>query len=191
MSELAPAFASFRRINVVGTSGSGKTTFSRQLAEILAIPHIEMDAIYWRSNWQGLPDEEFLPKLAEAVARDSWILDGNYTRTTPVKWAHVDCVVWLDFPFLQTVTRVLRRAFRRSMTGEELWDGTGNRETLAKCLLSRDSIVVWAIQTHGPNRRKYAKVMQDPNYRHVTFIHIRSARERDEVLERFASVAGT
>ncbi len=39
------------KLNVVGTSGSGKSTFSKALAEKLAIEHIEMDQIFWGPNW--------------------------------------------------------------------------------------------------------------------------------------------
>ena len=35
-----------RRINVVGTSGSGKTTVAGAIAERLGLPHIEMDALF-------------------------------------------------------------------------------------------------------------------------------------------------
>jgi shikimate kinase len=34
------------RINVIGTSGSGKTTFGKKLAKTLSIPFLEMDAIF-------------------------------------------------------------------------------------------------------------------------------------------------
>jgi len=45
------------RINVVGTSGVGKSTLARHLAGRLAVPYIEMDRLYWRENWQGTTDE--------------------------------------------------------------------------------------------------------------------------------------
>jgi dephospho-CoA kinase len=35
-----------QRISIVGNSGSGKTTVARQLAAILDVPHIELDAIF-------------------------------------------------------------------------------------------------------------------------------------------------
>jgi adenylate kinase family enzyme len=175
----------YRRINVVGTSGSGKTTFSRNLATILSVPHIEMDAIFWGPNWQGLEDEQFLPRVASAVQQEAWVLDGNYTRTTQIKWAQVECVIWLDLPFFQTVSRVLKRALSRSWTGDELWEGTGNRETLRNCFFSKDSIVLWAIQSYSETKRKYEAAMCDPQYEHIEFVRVRSSTSAHETLERF------
>ena len=86
-----------QRINVVGTSGSGKSTFSRELAAVLELPHHEMDAHYWLPGWQGRSDEDFHSRIAGVTAGEAWVLDGNYPRTIPVKWARVECVVWLDY----------------------------------------------------------------------------------------------
>ena len=72
------------KINIIGTSGSGKSTFGRRIAEALAIPYIEMDRLYWRANWQGTPDDEFLATLEKALAASpDWVLDGNYNRGPP------------------------------------------------------------------------------------------------------------
>lgn len=49
------------KINVVGTSGSGKSTVARQLAEKFSVPYIELDKLFWRQDWQGTPDDEFWP----------------------------------------------------------------------------------------------------------------------------------
>ena len=35
------------KINVVGTSGVGKSTLARRLAQELSLPYIEMDVLYW------------------------------------------------------------------------------------------------------------------------------------------------
>src|SRR5215813_2841298 len=126
--EVPPRFA---RVNVIGTSGSGKSTFSRRLAAILGVPYIEMDRLHWRPNWQAASDAEFLGALRAALDAACWVLDGNYyTRTTPIKWAAVDAVIWLDLPFAVTLWQVVARTIRRSLRGEELWPGTGNRESI-------------------------------------------------------------
>ena len=54
-----------KKINVVGTSGSGKSTVSKLLAAKLNYPYIEMDAVYWKADWQEPSDEEFIAKLAK------------------------------------------------------------------------------------------------------------------------------
>ena len=52
-----------KRINVIGTSASGKTTFSRKLAERLNLTHIELDNLLWLDDWQETPDFEFFQKI--------------------------------------------------------------------------------------------------------------------------------
>lgn len=42
-----------KKINVVGTSGSGKSTFARMLANQLNAPYIEMDALHWLPEWRS------------------------------------------------------------------------------------------------------------------------------------------
>ena len=75
-----------KRINVVGTSGSGKSTISKKLAENLGVPYIELDALFWGPNWTTTPDDEFFESLEKQLtATDGWVLDGNYSRTTPIK----------------------------------------------------------------------------------------------------------
>lgn len=167
------------RINVVGTSGSGKTTLARELAIRLGLPCHEMDQLFWKPGWQESSDEELVGKVREITSGPRWVLDGNYTRTLPKKWARAQAVVWLDLPFLQTVFRVARRAVRRSCSGQEIWPGTGNRESLAMTFCSRDSVVWWAITTYWPNRRKYRDLMASPAYATLRFVRLRSSREVD------------
>ena len=108
-----------KKINIVGTSGCGKSPFGRNLADVLSVEYIEMDALFWGKDWAWLSDEEFFPKLATALEKDAWVLDGNYTRTTPIKWGNVDTVIWLDFSFCRTMFQALKRAVLRSITKKE------------------------------------------------------------------------
>ena len=83
------------RVNVVGTSGSGKSTFARLLASKLELPVMEMDALYWDRNWSEPSDEVFFTRLRAALAQPRWVLDGNYDRTLPIKWQAATTVIWL------------------------------------------------------------------------------------------------
>jgi adenylate kinase family enzyme len=60
------------RVAVIGTSGSGKSTFAGRLAASINAPHIELDAINWQAGWRGLAKEdpaEFRRRVMAAIAR--------------------------------------------------------------------------------------------------------------------------
>ena len=73
------------RINVVGTSGSGKSTLAKSISKKFNTPYVQLDEIFWKPNWKESCDEEFFSKVEEVASTDRWILDGNYTRTIPIK----------------------------------------------------------------------------------------------------------
>lgn len=65
---------------------------------------------------------------------------------------------------------------RRALTREELWPGTGNRESFAEAFRSGKSVIWSAISTHAKNRRKYVALMAAPEHSHITFLRLRSWR---------------
>ena len=81
-------------------------------------------------------------KVEEVVSTDRWILDGNYTRTIPIKWNRVQ-VVYLDLPFHVVLYRIIKKLVERYQK-EELWHG--NRETIWKHLFTSDSMILWTIR---------------------------------------------
>ena len=170
------------KINVVGTSGSGKSTFAKALGQTLNYPYIEMDALFWGKNWSMPEDEVFFKKLEQALQMNDWVLDGNYTRTTSIKWKEVDMVIWIDYSFLRTLFQAIHRAISRAITGEELWPGTGNREHF-RTLFTKESIVLWSIKSYGKNKRNYTQIMKDPTYKHIQFIRLRNPRQRSAFLK--------
>lgn len=173
------------RINVVGTSGVGKSTLARRLADQLNAPYIEMDRLYWRENWQGTPDEELLARLDAALsATESWVLDGNYNRTRHVKWRNVQAIVWVDYGFWCTLRQAVKRAFSRAWTRQELWPGTGNRESFRLSFFSRDSIILWTLKTWHKNRQRYLADMQDPQFAGLTFVRLRTQAETEAFITK-------
>ena len=168
------------RINVLGTSGSGKSTFSKKLADKLNVPYVQLDELFWKPNWTESSDEEFSPKIEDALSPDEWVLDGNYRRSTPVKWKRVQMVVYLDLPFHTVLFRVIKRSLIRSFKNEELW--AGNRETFWKTFFTRDSIILWTLKMFHKNRKDYPKLFEKPEYSHIKFIRLRSTKEVDDFL---------
>lgn len=170
------------KINVIGTSGSGKSTFCKKLAATLNFPHVEMDKIFWGPNWRWPSDDEFFGNLKQALEKPNWILDGNYTRTVPIKWESVDVVIWLDYSFLRTLFQAIKRAAHRAWTKEELWEGTGNRESFRKSFFSKQSIIWWTITTHGQVRKKYESYLTNPKFSHIKFIRLKSHKDAEAFL---------
>jgi adenylate kinase family enzyme len=102
------------RFVVLGTSGSGKTTFARQLAFKLAVPHVELDSLHWDSNWMEAPDDIFRQRIANALSTESgWVVDGNYHRFGDLTWARAHVLVWLDYPLWLTMARIIWRTVSR------------------------------------------------------------------------------
>ena len=87
------------QIAVIGTSCSGKTTLARKLSEILHIPHIELDTLFWKKDWQTADRKQFRKNVARVVKQDTWVIDGNFSIVRDLVWARADTIIWLDYPF--------------------------------------------------------------------------------------------
>ena len=97
MGKIMKAFP-YKRVAVIGCPGGGKSTFSRALRDRVGLPLYHLDAIYWRDDRTHLSREEFYPLMREIIAREEWIMDGNYGSTIEWRVAACDLVVFLDFP---------------------------------------------------------------------------------------------
>ena len=171
------------KINLIGTSGSGKSTLARRLAAELNLPYIEMDTLYWRPDWQGTPDAQLFETLETTLnATPGWVLDGNYNRTRPIKWRHVDLIVWVDYGFTRTLRQAVMRAAKRAWSQQELWPGTGNRESFRRSFFSRESVLLWTIKTWRSNRARYEADMANPQFSHIRFVRIRSRQQADALI---------
>lgn len=175
MSEPFP----YRRINVVGTSASGKSTMAARLAARLGVPCVELDALHWEPNWTEAPDEVMRERLAAAIAGDGWVVDGNYSAMRDLVWARVEAVVWLDFPLATILRRFVVRTARRVARREELWGS--NRERLLMHLRpNRGSLLWWILTTYRRRRREYpALLAARPD---IVAIRLRSPRAADRWL---------
>jgi hypothetical protein len=156
------------------------------------VAFVELDALAWGPNWKLVPVEVFKERVARAVAGDAWVIDGNYAGRggRDLVWPRADTVIWLDPPITAIFARLFERAVRRIRSGEELWPGTGNRETMRNQFLSRDSLFWWAIKTHERRRRELPPILARPEYAHLVVHRFRRPAEADAWLERQPATAG-
>ena len=113
-----------RRILVIGSPGAGKSRFSRRLSRSTGIELIHLDRIFWKPGWVESDKREFDERLGELLKRDSWIIDGNYSRTLAMRLERADAVVMLDMNRWICTWRVLKRGiFYRKGKRTDMADG--------------------------------------------------------------------
>jgi adenylate kinase family enzyme len=166
-----------RKIAVVGTTGSGKTTVAKRLADHHQVPHVELDALHWGPNWAEPTADEFRARVQAALPEGGWVVDGHYGgKLGDLVLRQADLVVWLDPPLSTILLRLWTRTLRRIRDGDELWGG--NRETWRGAFLSRNSLFVWALKTHFRRRRTMSATLERLNA-----VRLRSVEEADGWLE--------
>ena len=166
-----------RRVSIIGTSGSGKSTVGAFVADRLGVPYIELDSIFHQPNWTQLPVAEFERRVEEAAAGPSWVIDGSYSAVRHLIWPRAECVVWLDLPRLLVTARVLRRTVKRCATRQQLWNGNRDRWRDLLSTDPRTSAVAAAWKRYPELRDRYETATTDPRWQAVSFVHLRSPHE--------------
>lgn len=82
-----------KRIMVIGSPGSGKSTFSIKLAEITALPLIHLDKEFWNNGWIETPREAWVKQQKSLIEGVKWIVDGNYGGTMEIRLEKADTVI--------------------------------------------------------------------------------------------------
>jgi adenylate kinase family enzyme len=174
----------YRRICVVGTTGTGKSRLASALAERMQLPYIELDSLYWEPNWTHCCNEEMLQRAANATQGEAWVVDGNYSYLRDLTWPRAEAVVWLDYPLPLILWQLWKRTWKRVLTKELLW-GT-NKERLWQQFFSKDSLFLWALKTYKRRKQTYGALITAPEYSSVVVKHFKSPRETENWLRSWS-----
>lgn len=103
------------RVVVLGPGGAGKSTFARALSAQTGVPSTDLDALFWSSDLEPLPADQWVRVQQHLCSAPEWILDGDLGPYDVVgeRLEHADTVVLLDPPTWRCCWRALRRSRER------------------------------------------------------------------------------
>jgi len=154
----------YHRIVVIGATGCGKSTLAQKLAQRLDLEYIELDALYWKPNWVESSDEEFYARVEIATRAPRWALAGNYRAVRELVWSRAEAVIWLDYPLLIILGRLLRRILKRWLKKELLWGTNYESFWTHLKLWSADSLIHWLFKTYWRRKREYTQLLALSEY---------------------------
>jgi len=159
----------YKRILILGPSGAGKSYFSRELHDITDIPLYHLDILFWKPNWVETPRDEFIKIQEEILSRDSFIIDGTYAGTLPIRLAKCDCVFLFDIDIDECISNVSSRI------GKE-------REDLPSYLEEKEDpeFINW-IKTYPTKHKPYIEKLLD-QYPNIKVIRFPNREEKDRFI---------
>ena len=161
-----------QRVIVSGTSGSGKSTVARRIAETIGVPYTELDSLFHGPGWTARPTfEAEVDRFTQAPA---WATEWQYTQVRPRLAERADLMVWLDLPRWLVMYRVTRRTLTRRLRRQQLWNG--NREgPLRTIVRDPEHIIRWAWSTHGETAERTRRIAH--RLPGLPVVRLRSRRE--------------
>lgn len=102
----------YKRISILGISGSGKSTFARKLSQKLDIPVYHMDNLFWGPEWQEMPERYWTEKEAEIHHRKEWILEGYIEPKHRDRLNYSDLIIYLDISGIVCAMNGFKRSVR-------------------------------------------------------------------------------
>jgi adenylate kinase family enzyme len=168
-----------KRVVVIGNTAAGKSSLGAVVARTLGVPLVDLDALYWRPNWQRPGNAEFATRVAAATVEAGWVVAGNYESIFQAQlWPRADTLIFLDYALHIVLIRLLRRAWSRWRSRELLW--STNRESLTRYASLKDwrrSLIPLTLRRHAELRRRWPLLLTDPRLGHLRFVRLCSPAE--------------
>lgn len=102
-----------RRIVVIGSSGGGKSTLSRAIADRYGLPLQSLDRdVRWLPGWVERDRAEQRAITTRLVAEERWVMDGTGASSFDIRLPRTDLILWVRLPRWRCLTGVARRVLR-------------------------------------------------------------------------------
>jgi adenylate kinase family enzyme len=166
-----------KRIAVLGAPGAGKTEFSLQLAQATGLPVFHLDGLFFEKEYDS-HGRAWFHTVEKVVARDKWIIDGNYSSTFKIRFDRADTIIVLDYPKRIFIGGVIKRRLKHhSKHRPEMPAGWKER-------LNKDFVnFVWTFDKRYKSRIYDA--FEDDHKRKLVILH--SRKDARNYLESFYS----
>lgn len=112
-----------KRVTIIGLTGSGKTTFARQLSLRMNVPYLQIDELWFGAGGDKLGHgdgqgkdrvrEAIRKKVVEFIQQDAWVSDGFYSRVQPIIATRADVLIYLDIPLRKRLANLSLRIFQK------------------------------------------------------------------------------
>ena len=135
-----------KKIAVVGSPGSGKSTFARALHDITHIELIHLDVLFWKPGWVETPRNVWIKTQEELIKIEEWIIDGNYQSTIDIRLNAADTIIFLDMPRFLCIWRVIKRHF--------MYLGKSRTDMAKDCPEKMSAEYIWEVWNFPNNKRK-------------------------------------
>lgn len=170
------------RLMVIGCSCSGKSTFSRRLAEITGLPLTHLDRLFWKSGWIEENRDIFRTKQKNIVMQDSWIIDGNYKGTMEMRLERAQIVYRFRIGTLACLQGYAKRLIQGKLKVErtDITDGCEER-------LDWDFLKFIAGFSRNQEKQTDEILKKYPDVKVITF---RSRKQAERYLDKLESHYG-
>ncbi|MFZ3589501.1 AAA family ATPase [Bacillus sp. DJP31] len=105
--------SNFKKIHIIGSVGSGKTTLARRLSFELNIPYYEIDNLVWKRSGNGdirNSEDDRNEQLRTIIQSDNWIIEGVHSEEwVEQSFQHADVIVFLDPKYSVRTKRIIKR----------------------------------------------------------------------------------
>jgi adenylate kinase family enzyme len=99
----------FKRINVCGSPGAGKSTLAKKISELTGCPYYDLDDYLYKDKCQRKSKEETRLAINELTSKKSFVIDGTYFTTFEERLNNLDAVILIDSLTILTVYNFFKR----------------------------------------------------------------------------------